>query len=660
MHLRCYLFFLAILLTAISAPAQTTYTFNGGIFVSPWDDPATWTPSGVPGPNDTAIINIQPGSNSALMFHDTFSVGTLRIRSYFDLLGSGKLTVLDSFYTSYPGYCFINLSLAEGAHGRVDDADYAGPGAFHVFNNVLAVDGAMLFDAAHVSVVEGRINGTVTVKQGRLLGHQIVNPIGRLVFDPPAGDTLSIGRITNRGKVVWKNGHLRNLKRRFVNEGLWLMEASGHAILNDSTHIDSLFVNTGILNAASVSLQTHLINSGSIVVVDSAVLTLEDGMHFYEGIFSGGTLRLRGDTSTVFGYIASTSLKVFDIDHTVLNVYEPFNPADTLRLSDAEVIGPGSLTVTGHLNWQGGTLNVPAHVFPGATAEIRTGMLPPVATYSFFNEGNLTQSGSFFSNGDCINAGIWQITDGQPVDIAGQGSFENYGSVVLCSDTSGLLTFNVPVTNQPSATFAGIGAIAFGMGLNNLGLVEPGCAVGTLTLAQDFDTGAGVTLDVEGDQPGQYDRLVAFGDVSASGTLSIQTPPGLILADTIDIINTAGVFTGVFAEVVVPPDFKVLYRPNGVSLAYSPMVGTATTGLASPWQLSPTIATNEVRLATYAPSGDNLNVWVVDAQGQIVQVLFLENSMQELTIPVADLPAGLYHVQVVNGKESFNLKFVKL
>jgi len=171
MHLRCYLFFLAILLTAISAPAQTTYTFNGGIFVSPWDDPATWTPSGVPGPNDTAIINIQPGSNSALMFHDTFSVGTLRIRSYFDLLGSGKLTVLDSFYTSYPVYSFINLSLAEGAHGRVDDADYAGPGAFHVFNNVLAVDGAMLFDAAHVSVVEGRINGTVTVKQGRLLGH---------------------------------------------------------------------------------------------------------------------------------------------------------------------------------------------------------------------------------------------------------------------------------------------------------------------------------------------------------------------------------------------------------------------------------------------------------------------------------------------------------
>jgi len=287
-------------------------------------------------------------------------------------------------------------------------------------------------------------------------------------------------------------------------------------------------------------------------------------------------------------------------------------------------------------------------------------MLPPVATYSFFNEGNLTQSGSFFSNDDCINAGIWQITDGQPVDIAGQGSFENYGSVVLCSDTSGLLTFNVPVTNQPSATFTGIGAIAFGMGLNNLGLVEPGCEVGTLTLAQDFDTGAGVTLDVEGDQPGQYDRLVAFGDVSASGTLSIQTPPGLILADTIDIINTAGVFTGVFAEVVVPPDFKVLYRPNGVSLAYSPMVGTATTGLASPWQLSPTIATNEVRLATYAPSGDNLNVWVVDAQGQIVQVLFLENSMQELTIPVADLPAGLYHVQLVNGKESFNLKFVKL
>lgn len=659
MILKRFPFFLLILLTAQSAHTQTTYTFNGGIFVSPWDNPATWTPNGIPGPSDTAVISILPGSNSALMFHDSFEVGTLRIRSYFDLLGSGQLTVLDSFYTSYPGYCFINLTLADGARGRVDDADYAGPGAFHVFNNVLAIDGDIVFDAAQISVVEGRINGKVTVKQGRLLGHQIVNALGQLFIDPPAGDTLVIGRITNRGKVTWKNGHLRNIKRRFVNEGLWLMEASGHAMLNDSTHIDSLFVNDGLLVANSVSVYTHFVNSGTISVVDSAVLTLEDGMHFYEGIFSGGTLRLRGDTSAVLGYVASNNMNVFELDHTVLKVVDPFNPADTLRLNDAEVIGQGSLSVKGHFDWRGGTSHVPVHVFPYATAFVGSGALPPVAIYSFFNEGEVVQSGGFLPDGDCINAGTWTFADGLPAGLAGNGTFQNIGDVVMCGDSSGSLTFNVPVTNQPTGSMEGEGAITFGMGLNNLGRTAPGCILGTLTITQDFNTGAGVMLDVQGSQLGTYDRLVAFGNITAGGILHIETPPGFMLNDTIDVIYTTGAFIGVFDDVVAPPNYKILYRPNGVSIVYTSMVGTSSAVGVSPWRLSPTLATDEIRLTSGTTTTEDQTVWVMDAQGRIVQTLFLKKGAQELTIPVAGLPAGLYHVQVVNGKETQNLKFVK-
>ncbi|MCC6411773.1 MAG: T9SS type A sorting domain-containing protein [Saprospiraceae bacterium] len=659
MKLKYLPFLIVILLASLTTSAQTTYTFNGGIFVSPWDDPATWTPNGVPGPSDTAVINILPGTNSALMFHDAFEVGTLRIRSYFDLLGSGKLTVLDSFYSSYPGYCFINFSLAAGAQGRVDDSDYAGPGAFHVFNNVFAVDGAIVLNAAQVSVVEGRVNGTILMKKGRLLGHQIINPDGQLIFDPLAGDTLAIGRITNRGKVVWKNGHLRNLKRRFVNEGLWLMEATGHTILNDSTHIDSLFVNTGILYASSVSMHTHLVNSGTIDVAENAVLSLEDGMHFYEGILSGGVLRLRGDTSTAFGSVASTDLNVFDVDHTVLNVFEPFNPADTLRVQDAAVIGQGSLTVTGHLDWRGGTIHVPVHVFADATALIRTGQLESRAGASFFNEGETTQNGAFFSDNDCINTGVWAIANGQPAVVVGNGSFQNYGSVSLCGDASGSLTVNVPMTNHNSGRLEGKGGISFGS-LNNFGLTAPGCTVGTLTIAENFDTGAGVTIDVEGDILGQFDRLVVFGDVNASGTLQIETPPGFILSDTIDVIFTTGAFIGVFDNVVAPPNYKVLYRPNGVSIVYSTIVGTVTAEPASPWQLSPTLATDEVRLASATTSTEDQTVWVMNAQGRIVQVFSLNKGAQELTIPVSDLPAGLYFVQVVNGNKIENFKFVKI
>lgn len=655
------LFVLSLLLSWLpTAQTQTTYTFKGGIFVSPWDNPATWTPNGVPGPLDTAVISILPGTNSALMFHDSFEVGTLRIRSYFDLLGSGKLTVLDSLYTSYPGYCFINLALAEGARGRVDDADYAGPGAFHVFNNVLAIDGDIVFDAAQVSVVEGRINGKVTVKQGRLLGHQIVNALGQLVIDPPVGDTLAIGRITNRGKVTWKNGHLRNLKRRFVNEGLWLMEASGHAMLNDSTHIDSLFVNDGLLVANSVSLYTHFVNSGTIAVVDSAVLTLEDGMHFYEGIFSGGTLRLRGDTSAVFGYVASNNMNVFDLDHTVLKVVDPFNPADTLRLNDAEVIGQGSLSVTGHFDWRGGTAHVPVHVFPDATAFVGSGALPPVAIDSFFNEGGVVQSGGFFPDGDCINAGTWTFADGLPACLAGNGTFQNSGSVLLCGDASGSLTFNLPATNQPSGRIEGDGTMTFGMGLNNLGLTAPGCTVGTLTIAHDFDTGAGVNIDVAGTQQGEFDRLVGFGDITAGGVLRIETPPGLIFTDTINIIHAAGAFLGTFDSVVAPPKYVVLYSPHGVDLTCLPTVHTVTDPLIQPWRLFPTLATDVVHLVANTIPDKNPHLLIRDATGRFMQVSKLDAGFQHLIIPVSNWPAGMYHVQILNGQETWNLKFWKI
>jgi hypothetical protein len=335
-------------------------------------------------------------------------------------------------------------------------------------------------------------------------------------------------------------------------------------------------------------------------------------------------------------------MNVFELDHTVLKVVDPFNPADTLLLNDAEVIGQGSLTVTGHLDWRGGTAHVPVHVFPGGTAFVGSGTLPPVAVYSFFNEGAVVQSGGFFIDGDGINAGTWTIADGLAAGLAGNGSFQNIGDVVLCGDASGSLTFNLPVTNQPSGSFTGDGTLVFGQGLNNLGWMEPGCPVGSLTVAHGFSLGAGADMYVEGDQPGQYDRLTAFGDIAAGGTLRITTPPGFILQDTIDIIHATGAFSGVFAAVEAPQYYKVLYRPNGVSLYYSPTVGTS--GPGSPvGRVYPTLAADQV----FVELPGEQTVRLVDAFGRVVRQI--AHAGGTTVLPVYDLPEGLYRVVTESG-----------
>ncbi|MEL6617168.1 MAG: hypothetical protein AAFQ43_15610, partial [Bacteroidota bacterium] len=110
---------LVLVLLASSASAQTTYTSivpDGSTGL--WSSESSWSPAGVPGPADTAIIT------GEIQMNANHTVSELRLRNG-ALLGDGTLTVSDS---------------AAWTGGRLDARGFSDSAALRIlFGAVLAI-----------------------------------------------------------------------------------------------------------------------------------------------------------------------------------------------------------------------------------------------------------------------------------------------------------------------------------------------------------------------------------------------------------------------------------------------------------------------------------------------------------------------------------------
>lgn len=255
---------------------------------------------------------------------------------------------------------------------------------------------------------------------------------------------------------------------------------------------------------------------------------------------------------------------------------------NTLTINDpvaVTIAGANTLTLAGD---PGLTINAGAGLVTISSGLALTGAAPMVTVN---NTAGAIFSGVVTSAGSLIKAGTGSLgisgatTVIGPASIAAGtlniltgGSFTALNTTVAAGSTVSVAgALNSPAVNiQAGGNLNGTGIITGNV--MNLGMVNPGAAVGALTINGTFTQSGSGLLATELVTPANHDQLLISGAANLGGTLVITTAGGLRpnLGDSFDIIqagNVAGQFTAVvnpFAGPGTLVNLVVVYTPTAV------------------------------------------------------------------------------------------------
>ncbi len=543
---------------AVVVAAPPVFVWDGSEGDQDWFNPANWNVNAVPGPADTAILDITSTINltaDAVVSNFTQSAGTFT--------GPATFTVLSSFDWTAGTQSGSGITLLE-------------------LGGTLNLSGSASKMMDRDLLVLGSTNwndtGDITAGQGATFSNQ--------------GDFIILGDVsflTGGGAIP-----------TFVNQGtLTKTGGLGPAIFA------SAFDNSGTVNVNSGQMEFTGggTSSGTLNVVANAGVEFGGGMHVYDGsssisgagtvIFSGGSVDIGG------GYTVTGPTQ---INGGTAN----FNVATSipsLDLSAGALGGTGAIAITSDLTWTGGQqIGTGATTIASSASLDISGIEAKTLTRTLNNDGAATwsemgdiddaQSGALINN-----SGSFSI---QPAgSFAFTGNFANAGTIAILS---GEVIFGQSFTQTAGLTNLSGGNVQFGQtasfnggeligdgtisgSISNSGAtIRPGGsgAAGTLTLTGDYTQIAGGILDVEigGSTAGTtYDQLVIGGTATLGGTMTAAFINGFTpTAGDIFTVLTSSIRTGTFATVNAPAPLLANYTPTDAQLV-------------APGPLPPTIVT---------------------------------------------------------------------
>jgi hypothetical protein len=211
--------------------------------------------------------------------------------------------------------------------------------------------------------------------------------------------------------------------------------------------------------------------------------------------------------------------------------------------------------------------------------------------------------------------------------------------------------------NQENGTFKGEGTYTFNAEYTNNGTAAPGCSPGVLEIDSDFQTGAGLDVEIEGTEAGQYDLFRIRGDLQVSGHLWVFVPTGAAPAGPVTIVETDGNISGTFDSTDLPEGYTLTYNAQSIVVNTTGAVSTQDLAAAQGWRIHPTLVTDRLRWQADQPArGDRwLRIW--NTQGQLVQTSLVPSNTAQLEVLVGDLAPGVYTVTNDDGARS---RFVKM
>ena len=526
----------------IASTASATYVWDGEAS-NDWFNPINWNlNSGVPGPSDTAILNI----NATITPSGAVTVGTFQ-QAAGSISGNPSVTVLNAFDWS-GGTVDLLLTLGSGGTSTISGT------------------AAKLITGAGGSrgiVNQGTINysstGTLDFQNGGFLSNEV-------------GSTFNL---TSDATMTHTGGG-----GSFFGVAGTFNKAGGTGA---STFGTTNFSNTGTMNVQSGSMEiTGVIATGaaggpngSFNVGTGATVTFSGDANFVNTTFFGtGTKRFTGGNIGLSGNIVAGGLEIASGTWTGTSTI-----TDTLTWTAGNLVGLPTIAVGGTLNLSGsglkfisgsggfnGFINEGTMIWSGtgdfqienggfvdnrvgATFEAR-------ANASIFQTGpgasNFVNSGTFVRSVGTGTASVLInfITTGIVRPESGTLAFDNYsptsGSTVLGGGT--LSSANLIVFQ--GGELRGTGTIE-GTVLNSGATVRPGGAgvAGTIAITGNFGQGTTGTLSAElgGAGGGQSDALSVGGAATLGGLLEVSFINGYapVFGDTLNVV-TAGNRSGTF------------------------------------------------------------------------------------------------------------------
>ncbi len=480
--MRSFVTFFLVLIISVVGFAQIKYTYIGGSGI--WQNPAKWSPAGVPGIADTAVINFGTLTNDSTVFVASLfhNGGTIN--------GTGEINITDSlsFITGILSGTGT-IKLLGGCNGVISGG---------TLSRSLTNEGNLTWQGNTVTFSNGAAftnNGTFDVKAqlsqfGFGGGGSIINN-GNIIRSTSTETAIFAVPISNQGIIHVKSGILQS-SRDVTGNGSFIIDPGTFYVLSGGAHTlvgntisgggtfemrttQSLSINSG--NVTVLKGTTFLQSSGTIT--GDGDLIIEGHFDFTNGIQSGnGTTKISTAGTCL---VSGTQGKQFS--RNLLN-------EGTITWNGGNITFGASKTFTNN-----GTFN----------AEIESGSLNNLGGVSIVNNGVFNRS-----------IGTANVT------IAPK--FVNNNELNILS---GSITFNDSLINNNTGKLKGVGILTM-PSLNKLlnkGTVEPGNDLGVLQFNGYYSQTSDALLKIEigGFAAGtERDSISVVGAAILNGELNIQ------------------------------------------------------------------------------------------------------------------------------------------
>jgi hypothetical protein len=623
MKLLIYTLFVVLIFTVFSF-SQTKYTWVGGS--GSWQTASNWTPNGIPGAADTAVVNSGTVTNDSTVFVASLfqNGGTIN--------GTGEINIADSLsFANGIQTGTGSTKLSSGCNGAIISSQSK------QFSRGFINDGYLIWQGANVTF-SGCVftnNGTFDANSESSIfgfggGGSIINN-GSIIRSTATGTATISVPISNQGNINVKSGILQS-SQGVTGNGSFIIEPGAVYVLSGGTH--TLGGNT-ISGGGTFELKT-----GQILNVITGNVTVLAGTTFLQ---SSGTITGDGDL-IIGGY--------FDFRNGI----QSGNGATKISIGGTCLAGgtqskqfSRNLLNDGIFTWNGGNIT-----FGGSKTFINNG------TFNAETESGLLNS---LGGVSILNNGVFNRSTGS-ANVTIAPKFVNNNELKILS---GSITFNGSLINNNTGKIKGVGTLSLSNNnkLFNKGTVEPGIDVGVLQFNGYYSQTSEASLKIEigGFAAGtERDSISVVGAASLNGELSIQFINNFVPQDgdvfpLMSYTSRNGEFTQVnFSNNVIG---YVQYNSNGAQIVIGDpsSVGEESdlNNVPDTYELAqnyPNPFNPTTKISWQSPVGGHQTIKAYDVLGNEVATLvdeFRNAGAYEVTFDASNLSSGIYFYRLQAG-----------
>jgi hypothetical protein len=543
-----FLLFLCLsFIYAEPAFSQQKYTWTGAVS-QVYNLPGNWSPSGVPGQNDTIVLNsgtINIATGNPVLLGGIYLInGTITATDNVTISGNmywnaGTWSGTGTLTCSANAFLFIRGSsskvLIQSILGNAGIISWEGSGSL-VMSNGAVINNSGLFEIKNNS--------------------SIVRNVGNL----PHLHNFSTGiirKLSSSGKTTFDQATI------FTNEGLFEVLSGSLELRSTSTISGTLEIKNGssllLTGVQMIWTSASLLKTNGEVIISSST-------HEFGGTYDVlKKTTISGGTSNFTGTISNLG-DTLNINAGYINFLSNDISVPVIQMTSGTLGGTAAIRATQVFNLSGGTLNGTGAVnIPVNTKMNITGTPGKYINSTINNLGTLSWEGSgslIMSNGAAINnSGLFEIKNNSSIvrNVGNLPYLNNLSNGIIRKSADGITTFSQPlILNQQGLIDLQKGTLNLGTTASYTGIFKS--AKNTLVSIESgiHDFNPGISLDLEGmlvlkggstrfntDCTLPPNTLMTGGDLGGSGIITVSDTlrwSGGNLTDTNYInIDTGGV-----------------------------------------------------------------------------------------------------------------------